>query len=223
MLTMLEIAQISKTTKLQHPCHIPAYIRYFQERRTSIKSVFEMGVGDGESLGMWEEWFPNARVFGLDNFAHHVGALGRVVSDPKTERERRGSPWVDYWTRSRVYLADQDDVEALGAIVEENGEPFDLIVDDAGHDCAKQQTSFRFLFPHVQSWGCYVIEDLESSYWAYRGRGVGVPGTTMELLKKYLDGMNHPWLEPDQRVPEDFLPGLESIHFHPNIAFLWHK
>ena len=41
---------------------------------------------------------------------------------------------------------------------------FDIIIDDASHRSKDQITSFKYLFPYVNSGGLYVIEDLHVGY-----------------------------------------------------------
>ena len=44
------------------------YDRHFYDIRREIKNVLEIGVGvNATSLNMWAEYFPNARICGIDN------------------------------------------------------------------------------------------------------------------------------------------------------------
>src|SRR5438067_9360832 len=50
-------------------CHnyTPTYHHMFGTRRLSVRNVLEIGVNYGPSLRMWEEYFPNADIYGLDS------------------------------------------------------------------------------------------------------------------------------------------------------------
>jgi SAM-dependent methyltransferase len=95
--------------------------------------------GGGASLKMWQEYFPQASIFGIDiNPAAHL------------ENER-----------VRTFTLDQGDPDALRAFLGAAGdEPFDLIVDDGSHRADHQQISFGVLFRSLRPGGFYVVEDL---------------------------------------------------------------
>lgn len=176
------LAEKHGTTKLAHPSYMRAYEQMLHR---SIKTVLEMGIGDGSSLRMWRDYFPNSQITGLD-----------TNPDCKSYEEER----------IKVIIGDQSDDEVLKSFGK-----FDLIIDDAGHDCNKQQKALSYLFNNLNTGGCYVIEDLESSYWKhYRG-----PNSTVEFLKKCLEGINFKYTH------EAKLPGLVESHWYTNICFLF--
>ena len=68
---------------------------------------------------------------------------------------------------SAHYGVDQADIATLGSLVgdDHDGEPLDLIVDDASHLYREARTSFELLFPRLRLGGVYMIEDWN---WAHR-------------------------------------------------------
>ena len=46
--------------------YLPYYWRHFRDLREDVRNVLEIGVQSGRSLRMWEEFFPNATIYGLD-------------------------------------------------------------------------------------------------------------------------------------------------------------
>ena len=65
------------------------------------------------------------------------------------------------------YGIDQADTATLESLLRDDhdGEPLDLIVDDASHLYRETRTSFEFLFPRLRPGGVYIIEDWN---WAHR-------------------------------------------------------
>ena len=59
------------------------------------------------------------------------------------------------------YGVDQADRDRLRALVEEvfEGEPLDLVIDDASHRLEETRASFETLFPLLRPGGSYLIED----------------------------------------------------------------
>jgi hypothetical protein len=103
--------------------------------------------GGGASIKMWAEYFPRARIFGVDiNPAPHLNT-----------------------DRITTFVADQGNPAQLREVIEATGsEDFDIIIDDGSHRADHQQIAFGVLFDHVRVGGVYFIEDLLSN-------GVGDP------------------------------------------------
>eukprot|EP00850_Spirogloea_muscicola_P016033 SM000127S26649 [mRNA] locus=s127:248946:250355:- [translate_table: standard] len=160
-----------------------------QRRRVAF---LEIGLRAGASLSLWKEFFPQARIYGLD----HGKIWNQFVNDS------------DH--RVHIFLGDQGDRTFLTYVVAQiRGEvgELDFIIDDGGHTMDQQITSFSELMPLVRPGGWYFIEDLETSYygepctWGCYGKccGGGPPGkngTTVSLIKSFIDVLN-----------EDFIAG----------------
>lgn len=46
--------------------YTPYYYELFQNRQKSIKKILEIGVGEGKGLRMWQDFFPNAKIYGAE-------------------------------------------------------------------------------------------------------------------------------------------------------------
>lgn len=125
------------------------YERLFEHRRDEPLRILEIGVWRGASLRMWEEYFPNAEIHGLDR----AEACLEFASE-----------------RSTVWIGDQADQAILKTLAELG--PWDLIVDDGGHRFEQQIASFSALIHVLAPRGVYAIEDLHadarSMRWARR-------------------------------------------------------
>ena len=120
------------------------YEEMFGDLRGKPIRLLEIGVHDprfpGASLKMWEEYFPNAEIFGID-----------IIDCRKFDTER-----------VRTFQVDQGDRGKLVKFVSESGGDFDIVVDDGSHRCADVLTSLGVLFPAVKLGGIYFIEDIAS-------------------------------------------------------------
>lgn len=221
--SLQEIASNYRTTKASHhDCHnyMKHYSEHFAPHRLQRLRILEIGVQAGESLKMWGDYFPNSSICGLD------------ISDTKIPAD------FDR-TRFPVYIGDQLDKDLLAHITTERG-PFDIIIDDGGHEMHQQIGSFNFLFEHsLADPGIYVIEDLHTSYWErFGGRNPitqqakeGDNYTTIEYLQSLVHAVNYRSWRGDRRSQE-YVPPLtqeavsfyethiDSITFHASLCFI---
>jgi hypothetical protein len=117
------------------------YELYLQSRRREAFTLLEIGVYNGDSLRMWDAYFPNATICGLD-------------IDPGSARH---APEFE------VVTAAQDDVGALCGLLDRHPD-LEVVVDDGSHFNEHIIRTFDVLFPRLPSGGLYLIEDIEASY-----------------------------------------------------------
>lgn len=94
---------------------------------------------DAPSLRVWREYFPDATIYGFD-----INDFGFF--------EQRDT---------HVFQGDQSSRESLEHFLSEAGSPsFRFILDDGSHASSHQQITLAKLYPHLESGGIYIIEDL---------------------------------------------------------------
>ena len=139
--------------------YLPYYWMHFRDIRTEVGKVLEIGVQTDRSIRMWEEFFPNATIYGLD-------------IDPACEQLAGG--------RCEIFIGDQSDHSVLRRVVDRAGGHFDIVIDDGSHRVEHQLASFDYLFPTLSDHGIYAVEDT--------GGCVGDPGlATVNALKAIVD------------------------------------
>lgn len=192
-------------------CYTRIYESYFRKFKKRPIKFLEIGIFQGSSVRMWEEYFPKADLHFIDI------TYDQMKFEPK---------------RAKLHLCDQSKVEDLESLIHKIGGEFDVIIDDGGHFMDQQITSFETLFPHLKSGGLYVIEDLHTSYWAkYNGnkRGRGLKNT-MGYLKNLLNDVNfvgssigtpnrvHPYIRPPELT--DLQRDILSMTFYDSLCFI---
>ena len=133
--------------------YTPIYHKLFSARREQPLKLLEIGVGGysdkragGGSLRMWAEYFPFARIVGLD----------------LSEKQLDLSP------RVTIVQGSQTDLGLLDRINERHG-PFDIVIDDGSHVVSHMMASFRHLYPLQHSGSIYVVEDTQTSFSSHTG------------------------------------------------------
>lgn len=129
-------AKYQPTKRLHN--YLAYYWMHFRDIRLEVKKVLEIGIGTGASLRMWEEFFPNATIYGID--------LNPRCKDFEGERRK-------------VLIGDQADRHFLEQVIQQTNGALDIIIDDGSHLMEHQLKSFEFLFPTMSDHGIYAIED----------------------------------------------------------------
>lgn len=175
-LTLDEIAIKHGTDKATvHPVkghgYAPFYARFFEPLRWRPIKLLEIGVGGGESIRTWLEYFPRASVFGVDN--------NQSTNDWNTVKAKTD-------LRYTFVYGDQSDPTFWKCFAADYGKDWTVIVDDGSHKGNDVIVSFQHLWEWVMPKCFYCIEDLATAY----GLPVGHPNH-VQFLKGLLDLMNN--------------------------------
>jgi hypothetical protein len=182
--------------------YTPIYERHLGHLRNESFSLLEVGVGGyeypdrgGQSIRMWERYFPNALIYCADV---HLKQLN--------------------FDRATFIHAGQDSKELTQSarIIQ----PL-VIIDDASHVNELTIQTFKNLWPNVATGGFYIIEDLHTAYWPeeYGGQNdlyinhLSIMGFLFELQQD----LNAEWTLPAS-VPA--YTDIESITMYKSIAII---
>ena len=129
---------------------VHSYIEVYEERlspyRLSAKNVLEIGLFSGESLRMWEEYFENAEVHGID--CDELPHGGMVDLRPMIAEGTHKISIIDATNSAQVK-------KAFGSM------KFDVIIEDASHQLAHQLSIYDIFKNHLSDGGIYIIEDID--------------------------------------------------------------
>jgi hypothetical protein len=137
--------------------YTPYYIEIFETIREKKIDLLEIGIGTiiqnaqssmantsirnykpGASLRSWQEYFPNANIYG-----------GDIQTDTQFSEDR-----------IKTFLFDSTKKVECDTTL--NNMKFDIIIDDGWHWYQAQLNTFDNLFDRVKSGGYYIIEDIEN-------------------------------------------------------------
>ena len=201
--SLVKLAKHHGTDKWNGHWYADHYEYHFKHLRMKTIHILEIGIGGyekpesgGNSLRMWKDFFPRATIYGLDIYDKQPHAEERI----------------------KIYQGDQSDPEILERISNDaNG--LDIVVDDGSHMNDDVIASFQKLFPMLNEGGIYVIEDLQTAYWA--GFGGDAENTSMAMLKRMVDGLNHEEFDAPGYIPSYCDLHIKSLHFYHNMAFIY--
>ena len=119
--------------------YLDKYDFILNQFKNSSFNLLELGVFFGSSLKMWKEYFPNAKIFGVD-----INPNCMQYSDDRIE----------------VLIGDLSNVQNLIELKKINPS---IIIDDASHLWSHQVKAILTLFSCLPSGGVYIMEDLGTS------------------------------------------------------------
>lgn len=143
------------------PADKPAnYLRVYEHLFAPLENeairLLELGVKNGGSLLMWNNYFPNALIAGID-----INEVNPFPDEPRIHR----------------FVGRQEDTPFLDDVARKMApDGFDIIIDDASHLGALTKISFWHLFTHhLKPGGLYILEDWKCAYWADWPDGRALP------------------------------------------------
>jgi len=198
---LTELAVKYGTDKWGRHRYTPHYEFHLSHLKDESFTLLEIGIGGyqrkqagGASLRMWKEYFGHAQILGLD------------IEDKSFVNE----------DRIRAYQGSQVDTTLLRNIVRD-ATNLRVVIDDGSHRNEHVLQTFAELFPMLPDDVIYIIEDTETSYREEYGgsRDLAARGTTMNMVKGLLDGLNYveytgPGYQPS--YTERHVVGVHAYH-----------
>ena len=136
-MSLIELAKQFKTDK-QYPIH--SYIeKYYNKTFESFRdrknlTIVEIGVHQGESLELWNKYFADAHIIGIDR--------NKVDYTPSS-------------TNITVMQGKSSRLDTFKTITN-----VDIVIDDGSHKVVDQITTYNILYPRLNPNGIYIIEDI---------------------------------------------------------------
>ena len=169
------------------------YAKRFEPIRNKVKKVLEIGVFKGHSMLLWNDYFPQAKIYGIDIDLNqkHLGQNAKDICEGKDRVKLK-----EFNACSEVKFK-----EAMAENWFDMENKFDIIIDDGSHHPVHQAQALLMYMPLLADDGIFVIEDIfEKPFWKQ-----------VERIEKIFKIFNH-------KVPEyyfgDFLEKLKTTQLN---------
>jgi len=151
----------------------------FGHLRWDKTKLLEVGVGGGESIRMWLEYFQAGHIYGCDIVSN---------TNPFNTHYPAGTPNPN--PRYDFLQGDQSSKTHWACYLAFSGRDFDIIIDDGGHYSGQIINTFECLWLALRPGGFYCIEDLAAG--STTGTVFLTPGypSHMDWLKGLTEKMN---------------------------------
>lgn len=143
MSTLTELVSNKLTDKHTTHSYIEVYDQYFASRKTSAKNVLEVGIFCGGSILLWQEYFTNAEVTGMDI----------DTNNNRTDLNK---------DRIRLIIGDAYSKESIDKLSDRK---YDMILDDGPHTLESMKYIATHYTPLLADDGILVIEDVQHIDW----------------------------------------------------------
>lgn len=179
--------------------YLDVYNRHLEKYIGRAPVVMEIGVYRGGSLQMWKNYFgEGTKVIGID------------ITPETKEFEEEGIT---------VEIGSQDDRE-FWKYLKEKYPRVDILIDDGGHRMEQQIITFEEGFPHIAVGGCYICEDLHTSYWERFGGRYKDESTFIEYSKNFVDYINAWHSETAELTENTYSRTMHSVHYYTSMLVI---
>lgn len=118
--------------------YLEIYDKLFEPFRNGC-SIMEIGLAVGDSMKLWDRYFENSKIFGIDITVVFKAPLNGYNNDVKLIEVDATKPEL---------------LERIGS------ETFDIVIDDGDHQEKSQVATFNLLKLRMKKGGVYIIEDI---------------------------------------------------------------
>lgn len=210
-MSLQELGLKHNTDKAHTHFYMDNYEKHLEPLRDKEITLLEIGIAGGCSLNLWNEYFKNANVYGIDN-------------NPECAKIRDS------------FIGNQTDKEFLDMVLAEIGE-IDIVIDDGSHIGQDMIDTFKYLFPRMKNTGLFVLEDFHCAYsktysgdFQSNGRTVAYNFFTdlayhVDVAGRAMTGNAQYAIESgiiDPPVPE-YSRILKAIHIYPSLRIFERK
>jgi hypothetical protein len=191
--------------------YLRTYESIFGHRRQEALTILELGINEGRSLRTWNQYFPNARILGVDI-------------------DKRSMKWAD--DRIETFLCDVSKPAEIAVLKTSLPSGVDYIIDDASHHVDDIIIAHQNLCSLINPGGAYIIEDTSRAFLEVRehpARGNRFQGTRMidyfgQLIAS-LNGDGRPNTHNVKRMQKEGYPvsPIESIEFQAEMLIIKYR
>lgn len=148
-MSLQDLASHNLTDKNTIHSYLPLYDDIFKKKKETAKNILEIGIGWGYSIKLWNDYFKNATIYGLD-----ILHIDHITDDIKNNDKIILHTSVNAYNHEYYY----------DCYVRTN-KKFDIVIDDGPHTLKSMKKFIRLYGQVLTDDGLLVIEDIESIDW----------------------------------------------------------
>jgi len=146
------------TDKGTYHSYIEKYDEIFGPYKYEIFNFLEIGCLTCGSIKMFNEFFTQAHIYGLDNWTQSTDHIGHILSNKGIDLEKIKEDIDLNYPRVHLKTCDSTNVEQVKSRL--GDVKFKFIIDDGDHSPEAQLQTFKNFFPFLEYNGIYIVEDV---------------------------------------------------------------
>ena len=149
-MSLQEIVDNSRTDKDTVHSYLPLYQKLLINKKETAKNVLEIGIYHGGSIKLWNDFFTNATVYGLDII--HMNDVWEGIKNKEK---------IILHTSTDAYNNDFFTTHLLNKNIK-----FDFMLDDGPHTLESMKQFIKLYSQIMTDDGILIIEDVQHVQWA---------------------------------------------------------
>lgn len=139
--------------------YIETYDLLFEQEQHKPINFLEIGCLTCGSLKMFNEFFSQATIYGIDNWIQNTDHMGTLLQNKGINLDLIVEDINLNYDRVRLITCDSTDSEQVASNFRDI--KFKFIIDDGDHRAESQLVTFKNMINYLSDDGIYVIEDVE--------------------------------------------------------------
>lgn len=177
--------------------YAPYYELFFDPLMYKPINLLEIGIDKGDSVRMWQEYFPHSEIHGIDI---------------------RGD--YGYLQGIKTHVVDHSKKEELLSFGLQYDQYFDIIIEDGSHMSEDSINTFQTLFPYLKPGGWYAIEDLLCDYDGRWNKGI----SSIDRIKQMVGEVQMNGNIPNSNICANKIEAVKKYagtYFEKSIEFIF--
>ena len=148
-MSLIDLVDNTKTDKNTVHSYLELYQELLSNKQHTAKNVLEVGIYDGGSIKLWNDFFTNATVYGLD-----------IMEKSKVWERIQNNSKIKLYTSQNAYDEFFFRTEFLNKNIK-----FDFMLDDGPHTLDSMLLFIRLYSQIMTHDGILIIEDVQDISW----------------------------------------------------------
>lgn len=155
---LLDIHSKYDTDKGTYHSYIEKYDEIFGPFKNDKINFLEIGCLTCGSIKMFNEFFPQAHIYGMDNWAQNTDHMGHLLYNKGINLTEIIDDINNNYPRVKLITCDSTNQDQVSKKL--HGITFKFIIDDGDHSIAAQLNTFKNFIRYLEQGGVYIIEDV---------------------------------------------------------------
>lgn len=164
------------TDKGTYHSYIEKYDELFASFKDQSINFLEIGCLTCGSIKMFNEFFSQATIYGIDNWEQNTDHMGHLLHNKGINLTQIIEDIKQNYPKVKLITCDSTNVDAVKTNIQDL--KFEIIIDDGDHSIKSQFETFKNFIPYLTNGGFYIIED------------VGHVKELLQLLSSYIKENN---------------------------------